>query len=270
MLNIFLHAARASQTLRFMWHQVKPLFVMLLDRWSPVSQKQAAILALPHLHWRDVTNDKNLIELWAAATSVVPYTDEICCSVVDTLLQIASDNTLWQYIPIDMWSWANRCPLLPPLCAGRYWGSARSVVQTVQALDDIEILTSYFYLVWSEWDHLRSGLGYLCQTEYLLNQDTLPVMHASIREDFSGIEMGYYRTYLLKRLDYILGELDLGLDHFQQHVPNFNENDIQQMKTQYKKLKWLLHGVDRKANKKLMSEPPMLTISSGLLIPINR
>jgi hypothetical protein len=146
-----------------------------------------------HEHW---------VQQWAAAASAVPYTDEIGQSVADTLLHIASNTSLQPHIPIDMWSWLRKSPSLPPICAGRYYGSHSDVVRIVQGLGDIETLTAYLLLVWSEW-----------QYQYAIEE-----MCALIRNDFSGIRMGYHRKKLLQHLDHVLGQLELGTEHLQQHT----------------------------------------------------
>ena len=148
--DICLHAIGASKKLDFLWHHIRWLPVtMLLNEESPISVKQAFILMSPHLPWKYFL-DYHWVQLWAAAASAVSYTDEIGQSVVDTLLHIASNCSLQPHIPIHMWSWLNKSPILPPVCAGRYWGKSQGVTQMVQRLGDIETLTAYLLLVWSE------------------------------------------------------------------------------------------------------------------------
>jgi len=227
MLDTFLHASRASKKEEFMWSEIKPLLASLLDEESPISLKQATILASPHLPWSWFKGANNLIQLWADAASAVPYTDDIGRSVVDALLQ----NAFWDTLPVGMWSWLNKRPSLPPVCHGRHLGSFREVVQMVRALGDIETLTSYLLLVWSEWGGLwLGGFEEMC---------------TSIREDFSGTSGAQHREDLLLHLDHVLEELDRGLDYLQQHNPNLNARDIQRMKVQYMELKDVLVVVDR-------------------------
>jgi len=52
---------------------------------------------------------------------------------------------------------------------------------------------------------------------------------------------------LLQHLDYVLGQLDLGLEYLQQHKPNLNGGDIQSMKGRYGRLKKILLEVDGQA-----------------------
>jgi len=241
-LDVFLYTTKASGWSGLMWHWIKLPVTKLLNRWSPLPLKQAALLASPHLPWWSFIEGKHLIQLWAAAAWEVPYTDEICQSVVDTLLQIASNGCLRPHIPISMWSWLKKHPFLPPICAGRYQGSAFGVVQTVRALGDIETLKSYMLLVWSEWDPLYSGKAHNYSRQNQCHKKSLHEMCTSLREDFSGIGMEHHQIDLLQQLDYILGQLDLGLEHLQPHKPSLNAGDIQQMKEQYRKLKEVLSG----------------------------
>jgi len=202
----------------------------------------------PHLLW-PWHMDEHWVQQWAAAASVVPYTDEIGQSVVDTLLQIASNLSLQSHIPISMWSWLRKSPSLPPVCAGRYWGTNSYTIQMVQEIGDIEILTAYLLLIWSEWEY----------------QDATQKMHTLIRGDFSGIRMGHHRRRLLQHLDNVLGQLELGLQHFQQHNPSISEDRIQERKSQYRKFKEVLLEVDREAIELLICKSSRLITLLHLL-----
>jgi len=109
--------------------------------------RQIAILALPCFPWWDPTSNEDLVQLWTTATSAIPYTDEISQSVIDTLLQITSEDPLQLNIPIGMCLWLKMCPSLPPLCRGRSKGSTVDIVQTIQGLKEIETLKSYLLLI---------------------------------------------------------------------------------------------------------------------------
>ena len=53
---------------------------------------RAIVLVLPHIRWKWPVGREDLTQRWAAAASAVPYTEEVVQSVVDTLLQIASQG----------------------------------------------------------------------------------------------------------------------------------------------------------------------------------
>lgn len=236
-LDTFLRTARASREQGFMWHCVKPFVTSLLTEESPVSLKRVAILASPHLTWRNFTYDKHTIQLWGAAASTVPYTHDIGQSVVGTLLLIKSLDSLRPHIPVGVWSWLNKRPSLPPICAGRSLGTELSSVQTVRKLGDIEILTSYLLLVWSEWDGILSGFEEMC---------------TSIKEDFGVVGMGYHRRELLQRLNHVLGQLD----YLRQYRPNLHGTHIWWVEAQYEKLREILLEVDGEVVDKLIRESP--------------
>ena len=233
MLEVFLRLARASGQWGFMWHRVRLLVATLLKEEGSVSLKRAVLHALPHIPWANSTNGQHLVQLWATAASVFPYTDEIGQSVVDTLLHIASEDSLRPHIPVGMWPWLSNQPPFPLVCWGRFQGTQREVIQTIRALGNIEILKSYMLLVWSERDYLGFlGLHELC---------------TSIQEDFSGIGMGRHREDLLQHLGHILSQLDLGLEHLRRDEPGLSGGDIEYMKYEYGELKGALLEADREA-----------------------
>jgi len=221
------------------WTIERPLS-MLLDEVDLNFPSLVMTLVSPYADWRLVSNT-NAVTRWAAAALAAPYTEEVCESVVDTLLQIASNIRLQSSIPIDMWAWLKKRPSLQPICGGRKWGTEYHVVRRVRELGDVELLESYFLLVWSEWDYIQS--------------DGLTEMCASIRECFGGVGMWRHREVLIKRLDHVLGELDKGLDHLNQQVSWIGEYHIQRAREDYGKLKVELLGVDRKALENLTRTP---------------
>jgi hypothetical protein len=148
LLDTFLRAVRASEEWAFTWHHIGKYGSALLHEATP----HATVSLLPYIPWDWLTNRKDMIQRWVAAASAVPYTNEAAQNVVNTLLQIASKEELLPHIPINVWLWLTKRPLLPPICSGRYVGTCAHVVKAVRALKDIEILKSYFLLVWSEWN----------------------------------------------------------------------------------------------------------------------
>ena len=232
MFNAFLYTARASVGMSYPWHHIAQHAGRLLYEASP----RAIVLASPHIPWYYLTGDS--VQQWAAAASKVPYTEEVGQNVVDTLLQIASESKLLPHISVDIWLWLTKRPSLPPLCQGRYGGTHPDIVKAVRALKDLEILKSYLLLVWSEWDG-RPSIG-VWERGY---RDIC----ASTREDFGGVRNGHHRADLIQRLDCVLGQLDLGLEHLKQHNPHTDEYDMQKMRRQYGELKEILLEADMKA-----------------------
>jgi hypothetical protein len=153
-----------------------------------------------------------------------PAGDEVDQCVVDTLLQLASRSNLWNHIPPDVWPWLNKLPSLSPVCRGRYRGSDQEVVHAVRELKDVDVLKSYFLIVWSELD--------------CLDPTGFDKMRATIQENF--VEIKEHRADLIEHLNRVLGQVGQGLRTLKQHNPQLLERDMQSMKEQYKKLKEVL------------------------------
>jgi len=141
-------------------------------------------------HARDVGA---IMELWLTAASVVPYTDGVGQSVVDTLLQMASNYKLRSHIPTAAWPWLKRQPILGPNCQGLKCGTLSTVVLKIRNLQDIGLITSYLFVVWSEWSDL-DDLG--CRW----------ILHL-IRGELCGTGAARYQAGLIQRLDYVLSQL---------------------------------------------------------------
>lgn len=253
-----------------MWHQIKPFVATLLNEESSISLKQAIIFASPHLPWDKFSTEKHFIQLLGAASVAVPYSDKIGQSMAETLLQIAPNGSLQPHIPASMWSWLNKHPVLPPVCPGRARGSVQDVVQTVRALRDIEVLTSYLLLVWSEWDCIFSGQDRIPAVLYQSYQEGLIEMCTSIREDFSGVGVGHHREGLLQRLDYVLEQLDLGSDYLRQYNPSLSKPSVWRMKQRYGELKKVLLEVDIEVINKVVCKSPKSATHFHLLTPVDR
>ena len=110
---------------------------------------------------------------------------------------------------------------------------AEAVFEMVRALKNIETLTSYLLLVWSEWDCLMPG--------------SLDEMYTVIREDFSGEEVGHHRKDLLCRLGHVRRELEPGLGHIRQYKPWLTEDNLRLKRDQYRRLEEILLEVDKEA-----------------------
>lgn len=232
MLNAIFHVARVSNPWLFVRRFIGPNIVALLSKPAP-SLNQITTLLAPHIPYSSW--DETMVSRWTVAVSAVPYSEEVGWSVVDTLLQLASSATLRSHIPIEIWTWLERLPSLPPVCKGRDGGTRGDLVCHVQGLGDLNILTSYLLLVWSEWD--------------ALDDSGFAKMQVLIAEDLSEFEMQHYRKDLIKRLDHILGEVNRGLKHLRQHKWWIKESGIQKRKQQYRKLREVLLEVDQTTEK---------------------
>ena len=245
MVDAYLGVIRTQWGRDFVARPITTLF----GNAGPDFPNRAMALLSPYVNWETVNTD--VITRWASAASAVPYTEEVGQSVVDTLLQIASNARLQPHIPVDIWTWLKKLPSLPPGCWGRKWGTKDHVVRRVRELRDVEILESYFLLVWSEWNIIHSdGLGEMC---------------TSIGKDLCGIGMRHHREVLIKRLDHVLGELDRGWKCLKQHGLELDEQDIYKARKQYGKLKKLLLEADREALEILTRTP--FIYSFDLLTP---
>lgn len=228
MVNGFLRVARASNqnSGEFIWHRVGRYITPLFNKPMTPSSNSVIILASSHVHWLGQL-DETVVTGWAAVASETPYTEEIGQKVVDTLLRIA------------------------------YFDSLRPH-------GDIEILKSYFLVVWSEWDPIEYYVGPSTQRRY----GGLREMRTSIQEDFGGIGVGRHREDLINRLDYILGQLHLGLEYLKPRKPSLEDNSVQEAKEQYGELKKLLLEVEGKAVNILTRTSPR-SILFGLLTPLD-
>ena len=170
---------------------------------------------------------------WAMAVSAVPYTEEVGQSVIEVTLQVASFQPFRGLIPVGVWAWFKERPSLPPERQGRL-GTNPHVIDYVRTLGDLEILKSYFLVLWSEWG--------------FLSDNVLHAMESSLREDFCRTEMGQHREDLMQRLDHVLGELGRGLEYFTRYTTRYSDEDkIQASKNRYGKLKDVLLEVEREA-----------------------
>jgi len=235
-----------------MWMSLGRQITALLDEGGPDFPNRLVTLMFPYAHWR-YGPGTNTVTRWAEAALAVPYTEEVGQSVVDALLQIASYTFLQPYIPVDIWAWLKKQPTLPPICRGRRMRTVEPVVRRVRELRDIEILESYLLLVWSEWNSAPP--------------DGFTEMRTSIREDLGGIWMERHREVLIKRLDHVLGQLDMGLGHLREPRPLLDEDHIRKARVQYEELREVLLEVDKGASEILTRTPFRLINLFNLLTP---
>ena len=118
--------------------------------WRRINVDQFLALASPHVPWGDGPHDKIVVAKWALAVSVIPHTEEVGRRVVEVLLHTASVDSLRPSIPVGTWAWLKKRPSLPSLSSARSKGSRGDIVRQVRSLGDVEILTSYILLIWSE------------------------------------------------------------------------------------------------------------------------
>ena len=252
MVEAFLGVFNVPDVVPFMGRSI----TMLLGDVCPGYPNWVVTLVSPHIDWWGWGLDGNTVAWWAAAALTTPYTEEVGRSVVDTLLQIASVDGLSPYIPVDIWAWLKKQPSLPPVCEGRILGTRNHVIRKVQKLGDVDILTSFLLLVWSEWNpHIWRSCADMC---------------TSIREDLAGTEMGHHREVLIERLEHVLGQLDRGSEYLTQRGPSINDDDIRDMREEYRILKEVLLEVDGKALEVLTRTPSKLIDSfDSLTFPQN-
>lgn len=236
--NVIMRASAAANLggyHRRLWYPTKTYITPIFDASSPPSLNRAIVLISPYVYWDfQPYPQKAAVIRWVTAVSAVPCSEELVPKVVQKLLEIAIDDSLRPYVPLNVWVWLKKRPTLPPQCPGRRVEDWPGVVQHIRELEDIEILTSYFSLVLSEWDTFLSYWS-------LLSVKTL------IQEDFSGIGVWRHRQELIERLDHILGQLGRELGYFKQHNPWIDEIGIQYRKEQYGELKKALLEADRSA-----------------------
>jgi hypothetical protein len=227
MMDTISRVARVSNPLKnggFMWHQVVLYISRLFETRSPTSLNRVIVLVSPYVPWTRALNSKTAVARWAAAASTTPYTEEVGSSVVDALFRIAWVDLLRPHIPIDIWRWLERRPPLPPKYRGELMGGPEIVLH-VRRIGDIDILKSYFLFLWTDL--------------YTPSSEGTHAMRTSIREVFSGPEMGEHRKDFIERLEHVLGQLDRKLE-------TSPDNDLsQQAKRRYTKLKDTLLEMSR-------------------------
>ena len=222
---------------------VEPFVDTLLNKSSSHFLSRAALLASPYIPASSGFWNNSRVSRWnAIALNVLKGAGEDAIgmdtvgeravsdievgeSVADMLLRFARKETLRRQIPAETWVWLKKPRSLPILSPWRWLWTTDDAVCHIRGLGDIEILKSYFLLVWSERDHPEDG--------------GLREMEISIRDDFSGVERWHDREELIERLDQVLGQLSLGPAHLEQHLPPwiFVHYNIQRAVSQYSSLK---------------------------------
>ena len=172
-----------------------------------------------------------MMRLWITTAAAVPYTDDVCRTVVDALLQMAGDcSGLQPHIPPLAWDWLKKRPLLYTGYRGTSRETTADTILKARKLGDAELTTSYLFVIWSEWG--------------FFSEQVCTAMLDVIREEFSGVGAARHRAELIQRLNYILSQFDGGWECIHHRYPSYAEGDIPRMKQQYKEFKEVLLEAD--------------------------
>jgi hypothetical protein len=223
MVDAIFRAAMASESRRFVWCHVVLYISRLFEERSPTSLNRVIVLMAPHVPWRKALNSPVAVARWASAVLTVPHTEEVSQSVLDALIRISSVELLRPYVPIEIWRWLKGHPSLPPAYRGETEDGHQNIIVYIRRLGDIEIITSYFLIFWSDRFFPSSSSCY--QTE------------CSIKEDFGEAETEEHRKALVERLDQLLEQLDAQLEHPEQRNPLISEASLRKAKKRYARLK---------------------------------
>ena len=243
MFDVISHASRTAGLI-LQWRHIRTHITALFDKSSPPSLNRAIALMPPCPPDFFGLDAKNRVLRWAIAASAVQYSEEVCQSVVNMLLQISNDDSNRSYIPVEIWTWLKKRPSLPPTWLGQSNIFRFTVVHHVRGLGDIEILKSFLLLVWSEWSM----------------SNTTPEVEVIIQEDFGGIGVWGHRDDLIKHLNHVQGQLDRGLEYFKQHNPQIEGWRIRARKSDYGYLKDVLLEVDKRTMETLTRTPPRVIL----------
>ena len=245
MADAICRVAKTSNSWGAIWHRVGRSIGNLFDESRSPSLNWVVALASPQVPWDGKLHNKDTIARWAAVVSAIPYTEEVGQRVVDALLRIAHIDSLRSGIPTDVWAWLKKLQCFSPPPEGYPEGSERDVVRHVRGLGDIEILKSYFILIWSQLGSLDDS----CFKE----------MQASIREDFSGIGTWGQRRDLIEQLNQQLEDIEeFSLAPDYRGGVGLAQREVEQ----YRELKKVLSEVDTEAMRLLTGVSPRPTISN--------
>ena len=237
MVETILHIASKSPSHGFLWRHVTFSIAPLFDESTPPSLNKAIVLASPYANWARGSYTPKAVSRWAEAVLAIPYSETVGQSVVYALFEIAYGNSLLPHVPIEIWAWLKRRPSLPP---ARRLGAIPQLLRYIRGLGDIDILKSYFLLVWSERSFLHSW-----DLEWTID---------AIRGEFCGIAMWRHRNDLTKWLDHVLERFEV--ESLWQHDPRVPFSDITDTRGRYRELKEALAEEDMKAMITLSGTPP--------------
>jgi hypothetical protein len=223
MIDAIFRAAMASKSKEFMWCHVVLYISRLFEERSPTSLNRVIVLTAPYVPWKQALNNPVAVARWAAAFLAIPHTEEINQSALDALIRISLVELLRPHIPIEIWRWLKEKPSLPPVYCGEMEDGHQNIIVYIRRLGDIEILTSYFLIIWLDRFFPSSSSCYQAE--------------CSIKEDFGEAGAEGHRQALVERLDQLLEQLDAQLEHPEQHNPQISEANLQKAKKRYAKLK---------------------------------
>jgi len=226
MVDAISRTGRATRSGGFMWYRVQPFIVAMFNKPNPPSLNWVLGLISPRVTWYDEPRDKNMVARRAGTILTISRLEEGGWSVASELLRIAFADSLYPNIPHGL-------PWQPKTTGG-------DLTDRVRALGDIGILKSYLLLVWSKCGDIDDQSGDLAE------------MQMAIREDFYGVGMGRDREDLIKRLDYVLQELDWA--YHTERKEGFCGGATQR-RGQYEELKRVLLEVNGEAVNTLTRKP---------------
>ena len=183
-----------------------------------------------------------MMQYWVTAASELPDTHDVHESVVHSLLEMAFDEGIRPHIPVVAWEWLKKRPALNHGSSVLWDGGSEQVVQVVRTLGDIELIMSYLFVIWSEWNALRSND---CEG-----------MQRLIREELNGVRAARCRVELIQRLDYILSQLDQGRECLYPRGWNVSEAEFLQVRQHYERFRRDLLELDKEAAQVLAGMSP--------------
>lgn len=226
--NAIMHVVRASKDYYFMSPTPPPYITTLLGKPTSPFRNWLITLLGPCAGWGDGLHGEDTAVGWATAASTVPDAEEVVRSVIGTLMQITDIDSIRLHIPIETWAWLKKWRSLPVADWGKFPKATPDAVRYIRGLGDLEIMRSYFLLVFSDWCGAPA--------------DTFHEVESSIKGEFGGIGMQCQREDLLNQLDSVREEVHAKRER--------NGEDHCSVKLdQYWRLKKVLLEMDREATK---------------------
>lgn len=194
--NAVMNIVQASKNYYFM-SSISSYITTLFGKPMNPFRDWLITLISPHISWKDGVHGAKMVRQWFKAVLRVPDTVEVVWSVIATLMEITSIDSLRQCIPVEIWGWMKKWKSLPPVYWGQFCRATPDVLQYVQELGDFEIVMSYL-LVWSVW--------------YSFHVDDLNEVEILIRREFDKIGMQEHQKDFFNWLDYVLNKMVMELE----------------------------------------------------------